>query len=184
MLRGIQREFYPWFAASRPRFAVPVTIGRRVRYPKRLRKLEWLELKVVTPGYTFRPVLSSHGLRVPVFVGNELWDIVYGVDWIRPRRVWGGYVSPAEGTGYDKVYPSPGGLWRERVFEPFLSWINLELAKASSLAFHREGDVTWVKLIEGELEVPMEHSFVHLVKLEQAPAGDRERQVTYTQCAR
>jgi hypothetical protein len=74
MLRGIQREFYPWFQTSHSRFAVPVTIGRRARYPKRLRERESLELKIVTPGYTFRPFLSNQGLRVPVFLGNELWD--------------------------------------------------------------------------------------------------------------
>jgi hypothetical protein len=170
MLRDIQREFYLWFGESRARFTLPVSIGRRVRQRKRLRKLERLELKVVTPGYTFRSILNSDGLVVQVYLGDEFWDIIWGVDGITSKRVAGEYMYHSDASNRSFLYPSAGALWRERVFEPFLTWVNLELAKASWLAFHGTvEDATWVNLIEGE--APMEdRSLVHLVQLHRSPA--------------
>ena len=177
MLRDIHSEFYLWFGESRARFTLPVSIGRRLRQGKRLRRLERLELKVVTPGYTFRSILKSGGLVVQVYLDDELWDIIWGVDWITPKRVAGGYMYHSDASNRSFLYPSAGALWRERVFEPFLSWVNLELAKASWLAFYGTvEDATWVKLIEGE--APRNHSLVHLVQLHRSPAHAGEATAT------
>lgn len=171
MLRDIQREFYAWFEESRARFALPVSVGRRVRQKKRLRKRERLQLKIVTPGYTFLPTLKSDGLVIRVWLGHQLWDIIWGVDWIEPTRVAGKYIYHSDASNRTVVYPSASALWRDRVFEPFLRWVNDELASASWLEFHGAlGQTRWVSLSEGEGS--KSHSLVHLVKLDRPRERD------------
>lgn len=75
---------------------------------------------------------------------------IWGIDRIKPRRIAGKCTCHSYRSDRNTVFPSASALWRERVFEPFLSWVNLELAKATWLEFHGNVEwATWVKLNEG-----------------------------------
>ena len=66
-----------------------------------------------------------------------------------PRRTFVGYVDDMVLPEYQRPYETREALWREEVFEPFLSWVNDVLAPACCLGIWQteEGGATWANLL-------------------------------------
>lgn len=95
-----------------------------------------------------RPWLHGYGIAVDVQWEAMSWDLVLCID-AAPRRTSVGYVDDMTLPEYQRPYETREALWREEVFEPFLSWVNEALAPACCLGIWRtkEGGATWAKLL-------------------------------------
>jgi len=134
----IQRTFLDWLASNRERFAVPIRITKRTD-----RHIEWWFVGVN-----------------PIVYGVLTWEIGVGVEWegetwdyltffeASPRRTAGGYLCSMCIPEARQVFASREVLWRDHLFEPFLEWVNDDLAKARWIGIYggREEDGTWAKL--------------------------------------
>ncbi len=82
------------------------------------------------------------------------WDGV-GWDMLRyfetyPMRILGGYVCSECPEDDRPVFPSREALWCAEVFEPFLEWVNHDLAGAAALSISgTPGRATWARLVPG-----------------------------------
>lgn len=136
-----QRAFLLWFKKEGSRFAVPVRLGRRT-------DRGWdLPLGGGTTS-ALQPWLHGYGIAVDVQWQAMSWDLVLCLD-AAPRRTSVGYVDDRVLPKYQRPYETREALWREEVFEPFLSWVNDVLAPACCLGIWQteEGGATWAKLL-------------------------------------
>jgi len=137
----IQRAFLLWFRKEGARFAIPVRLGRRT-------DRDWdLALGGGTTS-ALHPRLHGYGISVDVHWQAMSWDLVLCLD-AAPWRTPVGYVDGMTLPECQRPYATREALWREEVFEPFLSWVNEALAPACCLGIWRteEGGATWAKLL-------------------------------------
>jgi hypothetical protein len=91
-----------------------------------------------------------------VFVNweGQNWDVLLNLD-TRPRRLArGGYTCECCKRQNRRIFPSLDALWRDHLFEPFLAWVNGELAVADTIGLYgspAEG-YTQAKLLPTETE--------------------------------
>ena len=73
-----------------------------------------------------------------VFVNFEgrNWDVLLHLDARPRRRARGGYTCECCRPADRRVFPSLAALWRDHLFEPFLGWVNGELAVADALGLY------------------------------------------------
>jgi hypothetical protein len=89
-------------------------------------------------------------IEVNVFWLGEHWDIIEEFNTF-PERVTGGFAC-AECRRFrphenHPVFDAPGDLHRSEVFEPFLAWVNDDLAKAVAVAVSgKPNGTTWAYL--------------------------------------
>ncbi|MEI8159116.1 MAG: hypothetical protein WCH60_19835 [Burkholderiales bacterium] len=135
----IQRTFVRWFRENRSRFIVPIQItevshsGIGLKFPSH-------------PG-CLSVGLSRFDLSVYVDWQGTGWDMLISLDAV-PERVPGGYRSVLN-TDLEQVLPTREAVWRNDLFEPFLSWVNNKLAIATALRLYgQRGESTWAILFD------------------------------------
>jgi hypothetical protein len=85
----------------------------------------------------------------PCLIGNAVHEITHFLclETI-PKRVTGGYVCDLCPRESRPVLPDRPALWIAELFEPFLAWVNGDLAKAKWLALHGSpDDAAWARLL-------------------------------------
>ncbi len=88
------------------------------------------------------------------FWHDDCWDIIQWLD-TDPKRVPGGYVCALCPEDSRPLVASREDLWRIEVFEPFLAWVNDELAASDVISLSGTPDhSTWARLVRrpGETE--------------------------------
>src|SRR6202035_1260234 len=64
-------------------------------------------------------------------------------------RVAGGYICKCCLPEYRTVFADREALWADHLFEPFLEWVNNDLAKAKTLVLHGIAcEVTWARILD------------------------------------
>ena len=137
--RRYHKAFLRWHAANEDRFAIG---------------LEWLGRDDASLEIGFRGI--SRVITAAVVRGDEsvavnwdgtFWDIIGCFEAI-PRRVPGGYVCDLRGEDTREVHPSREDIWRIEIFEPFLEWVNgdLAIAEAVIVSGTSERTATWARL--------------------------------------
>jgi hypothetical protein len=125
--RKIQRAFLTWLEQSRSRFAIDVKLGRRT---DRLLEFSFVG---VTPG--IKGFLNTREIEIFVIYEGDYWDILVDFD-ADPKRVLGGYICEACPPASRNIFPNRTALLADHLFEPFLEWVNNDLAKAKWLSLH------------------------------------------------
>ena len=142
----IQRAFVHWLNENWTRFAVPV------RLPKI--SARGVEVNFLSYPDCLNVQLSNHDLAVQVKWQGDSWDRLIDLD-VLPCHAPDGYkcrccyVEHGESVS---IFPSREALWKDHLFEPFLKWVNEELALARWLRVSCTGDreTTWAQLIQDE----------------------------------
>jgi hypothetical protein len=110
-----------------------------------------IELSFVGIPPALRPVLSRWSIDTYVEWQDLFWDILLCLDAV-PRNVTGGYICECCPPENRTLFPDRPALWRDHLFEPFLDWVNTELAPATILGLYKSpgGGVTWAKLVRSD----------------------------------
>lgn len=145
----IQRAFESWFKKNSTRFAVPILLTKITSRGIKLRFHNYPDCLSVW--------LSSNELAVHVDWQGEWWDMIIDLD-VWPYHTRGGYkckcclVEPGESA---VIFPSREALWQDHLFDPFLEWVNEELAPARWLQISCTVDrgARWERLIRDESEL-------------------------------
>ena len=94
--------------------------------------------------------LSYDEISIAVVWNNECWDMLRYFETY-PKRVPGGYVCEECPADSRPTFPSREALWRAEVFEPFLEWVNQNLAHAEAVSISGDpGRMTWARLVAGQ----------------------------------
>ena len=127
----IQRCFVDWLDAARPRLAVQPRVTERNDHLLRM------TFEGLTPMVGAN--LSRYDIDVwVVWEDGTCWDLVYS-EYIEVAGRRGAHVCKACPPDARTVYASREALWRDHLFELFLSWINNTLASASAMALYKSG---------------------------------------------
>lgn len=127
----VQQVFLDWLRANRKRFAVAPRIDARTD--------RWIRITFdgITPmiaAYVGRDGIGD-GIGVDVERGGEWFDRLIDLD-VAPMRGRDGYFCAMCETAEREYFPTREALWIDHLFEPFLGWVNDELAPAR-----------WVRLV-------------------------------------
>ncbi len=163
-----QRAFVRWFAENYPRFAVPVRISR----------ITAKSVTLIFPGYPscLSVSLCAHDLNVDVNWQGIHWDMVISLDAYMARTA-NGYQCKLCIT--PEMFPSRESLWIDHLYEPFLKWVNEELASARWLEISGfdDGGVTWAHLVQADSDLEKPDRTLQLtqqlVRLDGKPARVR-----------
>lgn len=140
----IQRAFVCWFNENRGRFNTSVRVGR---VSARLVELHF-------PGYPacLSACLSPDELNVYVTWQGECWDLLSSLEAspFHTAQGWKCRQCVIENADSARLFPSRESLWQDHLFEPFLRWVNEELAPARWLQVSRTQGATWAELIRDE----------------------------------
>ena len=116
---SIHHAFVNWLETAGSRFAVGVRVtGRAGQHIE-------LSFDDITPA--LGAFLSSRELTVFVDWEGQNWDSPLSLD-VTPRRCAGGYICECCKPEGRTVFPTLDALWGDHLFEPFLEWVNEELA--------------------------------------------------------
>lgn len=116
-----QREFLHWFLMNRRRFSV---------YPRILRRSDH-HIDLVFTGITqvIFATVTADELAVGVKRKGRFFDLLVDFD-IAPQRMAAGYVCEYCYPEAREVYSTMAAMRQAELFEPFLAWVNDELAQA------------------------------------------------------
>ncbi len=140
----IQREFVHWFRENHGRFKTPVRVAK---ISAKLVELDF-------PGLpnNLSASLSPYELNVYVSWQGETWDMLSSLEAspFHAAEGWKCRQCVLESGDSAELFPSRESLWRDHLFEPFLRWVNEELAPARWLRVSGTGGATWAELIRDE----------------------------------
>jgi hypothetical protein len=136
--RPLHNAFFQWSAANERKFAI---------------KLELLEHTGSGLHISFHGInriltahLSEHEITVSAVSRGTYWDTILDLDAL-PKRVPGGYTCELCLEEHRCIFRSVEDLWRDHLFEPFLQWVNDDLAKAEVISISGTPDaVGWAHL--------------------------------------
>ena len=142
--------FMAWHEENRDRFAVPVRPLKR--------RFGWMHLAFATiDPAILRVAYNARNLSVTVHGppgdGRPSWDMLLSLD-VEAIRVAGGWgcrfcrASPQ--IGMVPVFPNREALYVNHLFEPFLTFVNAELATASALALWADNGISWASLVNAD----------------------------------
>lgn len=136
----IQRAFFAWLEEARPRFKREVRIMRRTD--------KAVEFAFDVGGPALQGWLNRHEITVGAFHDGGCWDLIFDVDAYPERRGEGYVCSQCEREGKHETFASREALWLDHLFEPFLGWLNENLAPAKALVLRatEDGRATWAQL--------------------------------------
>ncbi len=142
----IQRAFVRWLRGSRARFVVPVCLTKISKRNVELHFLNYPDCLSVS--------LSRDEINVHVNWLGDFWDMLVSLD-VHAFRTQGGYKCEFCKHDYGEsiaLFTSREALWQDHLFDPFLKWVNEELALARWLQMSvvANGGTTWAKLIRDE----------------------------------
>jgi len=138
--RKIQCAFLSWLEANRDRFAVEIELGTRT---DRVQEFSFVGINDAIKG-----ALTTYEINVYALHGEDCWDFLLSLE-AEPRRILGGgVVCEACLSEARPVFADRPALWADHLFEPFLEWVNDNLAKAKWLELHGGPDfATWARLL-------------------------------------
>ena len=145
----IRRAFDIWYKNNSSSFAVPILFKRN--------NAQGIELRFDNYPDCLSVGLSNDELAVHVEWQGEWWDMIIDLDvWYRKTR--GGYLCECclyEHGETVPVFPSIEAVWQDHLFDPFLKWVNEELAPARCLQISGTVDkgARWAMLIQDESEL-------------------------------
>ena len=124
---SIHHAFVNWLETAGSRFAVGVRVtGRAGQHIE-------LSFDDITPA--LGAFLSSRELTVFVDWEGQNWDSPLSLD-VTPRRSGGGYICECCKPEGRTVFPTLDALRGDHLFEPFLAWVNEELAAADVIGLY------------------------------------------------
>jgi hypothetical protein len=121
----------------------------KIRLGKRTDRF-W-EFSFVGINTAIQGALTTYEINVAAEYANDCWDLLLSLE-AEPRQARGGGVfcdiCLPEAR---RVFPDRPALWVNHLFEPFLDWVNDNLAKAKWLALHGDPDfATWARLLPND----------------------------------
>jgi hypothetical protein len=136
--RRFHKAFFRWYAANEEKFAIKLELLKRTD--------STLEIGFCHISRVITAQLTDDEIGIPIDWNDVFWDVI---QWFEtyPRRVPGGYVCRECPEDTRLTFPTREELWRIEVFEPFLAWVNDDLAKAETVAVSGNPDgSTWARL--------------------------------------
>jgi hypothetical protein len=146
--RRIQRAFLSWLDKNHHLFAIGVVVESRTD-SSLIFSFEGINCAI-------RGLLNTHELDVWVEWNGYCWDYIFSFD-SAPMRTPDGFVCKLcrdyfldknPDKQFDAIYRSREEIWKKDIFEPFLEWVNSELAPAKFIGLFGETDhATTVRLL-------------------------------------
>jgi hypothetical protein len=125
------RAFFNWVRINQSRFSTPSF--QVIRHGSRLLRFTIPELH---PAIVFQ--LSNGVLSTNIYWEDKFWGCK--AFQAIPVEVEGGYACKLCVDECPEIHPNREALWADRVFEPFLEWVNSYLKPARWLALYRFAD--------------------------------------------
>lgn len=143
----VECYFREWLASARHRLLVPLQIVGRTG--------STLNLRFVGINPHLFIYLHAWELGVAVVHHQKCRDLIFAIETYSQRRPRG-YVCRfcrRGGICAPKIYSTQASLWRAHTFEPFLNWVNDELAPAKWLCLFSTSGMTSASLLVDEGQV-------------------------------
>lgn len=141
MTANIQQTFMTWLETAQARLAIPVSALRRTD--------RFIDLRFDGLSPAIRASLT-HEIAIAVEYRGQTWDFLAFFEAV-PQQTSEGYVCGLCLPTAKVLYTSPEDLWRQHMFEPFLEFVNGELATADAVGLYGTvDDATWATLLRGE----------------------------------
>jgi hypothetical protein len=123
----VHQAFLSWRRSAASRLAIPVrTRGYLMQH---------ILLTVDGINPAINAFLTSNELKVVVDWDGQNWDTLLSLD-VTPLRSAGGYICECCEPERRTVFPTLESLLRDHLFEPFLAWVNGELAVADTIGLY------------------------------------------------
>ena len=138
--RRFYKAFLRWYIANENRFAIKL---ERLRHTDDQLDIGFCGIiRVVTAELVLGDEINILGNWDGTF-----WDMLRCFEAI-PKRIPGGYVCDLCAEDTRPVHSSRDDLWRSEIFEPFLAWVNDELACADVVFLPGTSNrgTTWARL--------------------------------------
>ena len=137
--RRMHKAFLKWHAENQARFVVRLELLKRTD--------DCLDIGFRGISRVLSATVTDDEIIVAVNWDGICWDLLQDFETY-PKRVPGGYVCRECPANIRPVFPSRSGLWRAEVFEPFLQWVNQDLARAEAVSISgTRGRMTWASLV-------------------------------------
>lgn len=139
--RRFHKAFLHWYTTNEDKFAIKLEL---------LKRTDWsLDIGFCQIGRVVTAELGIDEINILIVWNGTFWDMLQCFEAI-PKRVPGGYVCNLCPEHDRSIYPSREAIWRIEIFEPFLAWVNDDLANAEAVAVSGDPDrTTWARLVEG-----------------------------------
>jgi hypothetical protein len=137
--RRSHRAFLQWYAENRENFAIDLELLKRTdtRLHIGFRKIS----QIITA------TLAYDAISIAAVWDGHCWDMLHFFETY-PKRVPNGYVCDQCPENDRPVFSSREALWRAEVFEPFLEWVNRDLANAVAVSISgTPNSFTWAGLV-------------------------------------
>jgi hypothetical protein len=133
--RRLHKAFLQWHSDVRGKFAIELELLKRTD--------ECLQIGFCRIGRILTETLTTYELDIAVEWRGTRWDLLRSFD-AAPERVPGGYICGLCPEANRPIFPSRDAVWRSDIFEPFLEWVNGELADAVGVSISgAPGSSTW-----------------------------------------
>lgn len=151
--------FLAWLGANQHRF----------RLIPRITSIDETAVKIkILPSLTATARTRNQTFAINVYVMNpedhaDIWDILQDFEACPKERDGKWFCQwcedfPKPEAGALRFYASRDELLVQHAFEPFLNWINTELAAVDGVGLYRIGcDCTWAKLVRGNNDPEVQH---------------------------
>jgi hypothetical protein len=136
--RRYHKAFFQWYAANAEKFAIKLELLKRTDSS--------LEIGFCNLNRVVTACVSGEDISIPIVWNDTFWDVL---QWFEasPKRAAGGYVCDLCPENDRPVYSSREEIWRIEIFEPFLTWVNDDLANAKGVSVSGDpGGTTWACL--------------------------------------
>jgi hypothetical protein len=149
----IQRAFFAWLIRNRKRLSFDLLIEGRTDTV--------VEFSFVGVNRAIAAVLTRDGITVSAEWEGDCWDFLMDQDSYPEHGPTGYFCSLClhyfrethPGEAFTRIFPSQEAVWADDIFEPFLEWVNDDLAKATYLVLFGTPDYgTWAKLLDAPPE--------------------------------
>jgi len=134
--RRIQRAFIAWLYENKHRFCYQPQIHRRTD------RIIEMSFAGIHPAVT---VILARGIDIPVMRRNECVDLLASFE-TDPARDATGYYCTLCAACDRQYFATREALWVAEIFEPFLDWVNDQLADANFLEIFETPGITFAKL--------------------------------------
>ncbi len=139
--RRWQNAFSQWYSANEERFVIKLELLKRTD--------AYLGVGFCGVSRVITASITCDEIAIAVEWHGLLWDILQDFETY-PQRVSNGYVCEQCPEDSRPVFASREALWRAEVFEPFLEWVNRDLANAVALSISGTlDDASWARFVPG-----------------------------------
>jgi len=143
--RALHRAFARWLEANSSLLPVSVRFTKRT---DRVWSFAFVGVTEILSGW-----INTFEISVAAEWDGGAWDLILDLD-AYPVRVSGGFACRVCEPEKRVVFPSLEGLWADHLFEPFLAWVNDELAVLPWLELMGTVDTAMCARLRPEAGVP------------------------------